>query len=174
MEILKAKGSDIDSVEAIYNSIHDLEESGLVSIGWIRGVYPVRKTAEDSLKRNDLFVMGDNGKIVAAAIINQVQVEEYKNVVWKHDAKDNEVMVLHTLVVDPLERSRGYGKAFVAFYENYARQQGCAELRMDTNMINENARKMYKKLRYEEVGITDCVFNGIPDVKLVCLEKYLG
>ena len=81
MEILKAKESDIDSVEAIYNSIHDQEESGLVSIGWIRGVYPVRKTAEDSLKRNDLFVIGDKGKIVAAAIINQVQVEEYKNVV---------------------------------------------------------------------------------------------
>lgn len=88
--------------------------------------------------------------------------------------KDNEVMVLHTLVVDPLERSRGYGKVFVAFYENYARQQGCAELRMDTNMINKSARKMYKKLGYEEVGIIDCVFNGIPDVKLVCLEKYLG
>ena len=45
---------------------------------------------------------------------------------------------------------------------------------MDTNMINKSARKMYKKLGQEEVGITDCVFNGIPDVKLVCLEKYLG
>ena len=45
---------------------------------------------------------------------------------------------------------------------------------MDTNMINKSARKMYKKLGYEDVGLTDGVFNGIPDVKLVCLEKYLG
>ena len=25
---------------------------------------------------------------------------------------------------------------------------------------------------HEEVGIVPCVFNGIPDVQLVCLEKY--
>lgn len=32
---------------------------------------------------------------------------------------------------------------------------------------------MYQKLGYEERGIVPCVFNGIPDVQLVCLEKYL-
>ena len=35
---------------------------------------------------------------------------------WKHDAKDNEVMVLHTLVVDPLERSGIVKKCAVGEY----------------------------------------------------------
>ena len=35
------------------------------------------------------------------------------------------------------------------------------------------ARAMYQKLGYEERGIVPCVFNGIPGVQLVCLEKYL-
>ena len=33
---------------------------------------------------------------------------------------------------------------------------------------------MYNKLGYKEVDIVPTVFNGIPDVNLVLLEKYLG
>ena len=45
---------------------------------------------------------------------------------------------------------------------------------MDTNERNLVARKMYKKLNYEEIDMVPTVFNGIPDVNLVLLEKYLG
>ena len=173
MEVRRAQAGDIDKIELIYEHIHDEEECGAATIGWIRNVYPVRKTAEDALKREDLFVMIDEGQFVATAIINQIQVPEYVNAAWKHAAGENEVMVLHTLVVDPKEKKKGYGKAFVAFYEEYAKQHNCNELRMDTNARNERARKMYAKLGYEETGIVGCVFNGIPDVQLVCLEKHL-
>ena len=140
MKIRKAKESDIDQIEKIYDHIHDLEESGLITIGWIRGIYPIRKTAEDSLARGDLFVMEDENEVVATAIINQIQVPDYAEAKWKYDVEDNEVMVLHTLIVNPKHRAKGYGKAFVAFYEKYAKKTGCMELRMDTNARNENAR----------------------------------
>ena len=174
MEIRKAQQVDIDSIEEIYERVHDTEEQGLTTIGWIRGVYPVRKTAEDALNRGDLFVMLEDGKVVAAAVINQTQVNEYKDAAWRHEAPDQDVMVLHCLVVDPLVKGRGHGRAFVGFYEDYAKQQGCLALRMDTNEKNTRARKLYQWLGYEEVGIVPCVFNGIPNVQLVCLEKYLG
>lgn len=173
MEILKAQAADLDVIEQIYNRIHDEEEKKTAVIGWDRHVYPVRKTAEQALQRENLFVMKDKGRVVAAAIINQIEVPEYKHAAWKHEAGENGVMVLHTLVVDPEAGRHGYGKAFVAYYESYARQNHCPELRMDTNVINQRARQMYHQLGYEEIGIVGCVFNGIPGVKLVCLEKYL-
>ena len=74
MEILKAKETDIDDIERIYEHIHDEEENGRAVIGWIRNVYPVRKTAEDALRRNDLFVTKEENEVVAAAVINQIQV----------------------------------------------------------------------------------------------------
>lgn len=117
--------------------------------------------------------MTDDDKIVAAAIINQIQVDEYKNAAWTKTAPENEVMVLHGLVVNPSEKHKGYGKAFVAFYEDYAKQNGCTVLRMDTNVTNTGDRSLYKKLGYKEVGFIKCVFNGIPNVQLVCLEKIL-
>lgn len=174
MEIRKAKEADLDRIEEIYENTHDREEKGLTTIGWIRSVYPTRATAQDALNREDLFVMIDEGQIVAAAILNQIQVAEYQDAAWKHDEKEHEVMVLHCLVVDPFANGRSYGRAFVAFYEDYAKRHGCSALRMDTNARNTRARKLYQSLGYEEIGIVGCNFNGIPNVQLVCLEKYLG
>ncbi len=165
---------DIDAVEHIYDLVHDAEENGTLQIGWERGTYPVRQTAVDAVTRGDLFVEEVDGAIVATAIINQRQDPEYKECPWKYDVPDNQVMVLHTLVVNPEMKGNGYGRAFVAFYENYAREHYCPYLRMDTQSKNTAARKFYAKQGYSEAGIIHCVFNRIPNVELICLEKKLA
>ena len=162
---------DLDAIDAIYQDIHDGEEAGRTTIGWIRSVYPTRATAETSIRAGDMFVMEEDGRIVAAAKINQEQVPEYADAHWSADAPPEQVMVLHTLVVSPGEAGRGCGTRFVAWYEEYALAHGCPYLRMDTNERNKAARALYARLGYREPGIVDCVFNGIPGVRLVCLEK---
>lgn len=172
--IRKAREEDIDRIEEIYERILLQQDMGKASVGWIRGIYPTRKTAEDSLRAGDLFVLEDGGVVVAAAKINQEQVPAYQGAAWSNpDAPDDQVMVLHTLVVDPAFSGKGYGSQFVKYYEEYALEQGCPCLRMDTNARNETARRLYGRLGYREAGIVPCVFNGIPDVQLVCLEKIL-
>lgn len=173
MVFRKATATDISAIADIYEAIHTEEETGRTSIGWIRGVYPTRKTAEASLKRDDLFVAEENGIIVGTAIINQQQVNVYEGADWENRADDSEVMVLHTLVISPRAFKKGYGKAFVKFYEDYALSQNCPYLRMDTNARNIRARAMYQKLGYKEIGTVPCTFNGIEGVQLVLLEKRL-
>ena len=148
----KAVISDIDSVGKIYEALHDEEEKGVISTGWIRGVYPTRSTAAEAFERGDLFVCEENGVILGAGIINQIQV---------------------TLVISPSDSGRGLGTEFVRFYESYARDHRCPILRIDTNARNTAARAMYRRLGYTEAAIVPTVFNGIPDVKLVLLEKRL-
>ena len=169
----KATPNDIDAIAAIYAEIHTEEEAGRTTTGWQRAIYPTRKTAEDSVALGDMFVAEEDGSIVAAARINREQVDVYAHVPWLYEAADDEVMVLHTLVVSPTVKGRGVGSAFVAFYEKYALENGCPILRMDTNERNTAARSLYKKLGYREAGVIPCVFNGIPGVGLVCLEKNL-
>ena len=171
--IRKACKADIPAIAAIYDRLHDAEEAGKAEIGWVRGVYPTKGTAQAALERGDLFVMEEGGKVVGAAILNQTQVPEYYGAPWEFPARDEEVMVLHTLVIDPAAKGQGCGQAFVKCYEDYARRSGSPCLRMDTNAKNENARRFYKKLGYSEVGIVPCVFNGIDGVNLVLLEKKL-
>ena len=172
--IRKASHSDINAVAGIYGSLHDEEEAGRLTIGWERGVYPVRKTAEDALRRGDLFVMEDSGSIIGAAIINHIQPEAYREGKWARDDSDYRILVLHTLVIAPVASGRGYGTEFVRFYEAYALSLGCTALRMDTNARNMAARQMYKHLGYCEIGIVPTAFNGIAGVDLVLLEKVIA
>ncbi len=168
-----ATEKDIKAIAEIYEDIHTDEESGKLSIGWQRGVYPTEQTAADSVAAGDMFVCERDGIIVAAAKINKDQVDVYEGAAWEYPAQDHEVCVLHTLVVSPKVMTRGIGREFVEFYEKYALETGCPYLRMDTNERNKRARAFYAKVGYKEIGIVPCVFNGIDGVNLVLLEKKL-
>lgn len=174
MTIRQATAKDIDAVEKLYDAIHTAEENGKQTIGWIRGIYPVRKTAEMAHARDDLFVLEDGGEIRGTGILNKIQVDSYAEGHWEHIVPDEQVCVLHTLVIAPDSAGKGYGRAFIEYYEAYAHENGCTELRIDTNARNAVARAMYKKHGYTEIGIVPTVFNGIGGVQLVLLEKYLG
>lgn len=69
--------------------------------------------------------MEEDGRILAAARINREQVPEYASCHWTYDAPDSEVMVIHTLVVDPDFSGYGIGSKFVRFYEELALEYGC-------------------------------------------------
>lgn len=174
MTIRKATREDITAVIDIYTEVQLSDEKGLSTVGWKRGIYPTEETAENSLSRGDLFVLEDEGHVIGTAIINQSQADVYASGNWQHEASPDNVMVLHTLAISPSAARKGYGRAFVAFYEDYALSHGCRYLRMDTNEKNTAARAVYKKLGYCEVGIAHCNFNGLPETNLVLLEKYLG
>ena len=167
----KADRGDLDAICRIYEKSHDAEEAGLSTTGWLRGIYPVRATAEASLDRDDMYVAELDGKTVATGVINQIQVDVYYGCGWKYRAADEEVSVLHTLAVDPDARGAGVGPAFVRFWEQLAADRGCRVLRIDTNAINKRARRMYADLGYIETDIVPTVFNGIPGVDLVLMEK---
>ena len=171
--IRRAVKKDLDAICEIYSDIHTMEESGSVVIGWDRNIYPTRATAEAALERGDIFVEEADGQIVGTGIINQVQVDTYAKANWSYEAPDDQVMVLHTLIISPKAAGKGFGRQFVRFYEEYALKNGCPVLRIDTNARNTTARKMYRKLGYREADIISCVFNGIEGVQLVHLEKRL-
>lgn len=171
--IRKATENDILAIAEIYEDIHDEEEAGNLTTGWIRGVYPTSETAAYAIGKGEMYVMEDGGRIVAAAKINHEEDPSYADGNWEFDAPKDQILVIHTLVVSPSAMSRSCGKQFIAFYEQLAIEMNCKYLRMDTNEKNLRARKFYSKIGYKEIGIVPCQFNGIEAVNLVLLEKKL-
>lgn len=169
----KADTNDLDQIEGIYSRNHDEEEAGRITTGWIRDVYPTRETAKEAVEAGEMFVLEENGRILTCGRINKEQAEQYYKVDWRYPAPEEKVMVLHTLMTDPPLTGKGYGKIFVSCYENYAVENSCPYLRLDTNERNSRAVEMYRKLGYLEAGTVPCVFNGIPDVRMVLFEKKL-
>ena len=87
-----------------------------------------------------MFGIGPYLIISGAGIINKIQVDVYLEAPWEYDAKDDQICVLHTLVISPKVSGKGLGTRFVRFYEKYAKEHGCSELRLDTNERNKVAR----------------------------------
>lgn len=170
----KATAADIEAIAAIYEEILDLEEQGRLSTGWVRGLYPCGETIEKALAAQSLYVLEENGEILASGIIDHRQHPVYAKGAWSLPAGPEQVMVLHTLTVRPGARGKGLGRQFVAFYEDLAAGAGCLAARLDTNVINGAARKWYGRLGYREAGVESCQFNGIGGVRLVLFEKALG
>ena len=171
LQFRKAQKTDIERIWEIYLENHIEEEEGRATIGWNRNIYPVQATAEEALLRDDLFVAEDETGVVGTAIINHEQMDVYPLGNWQHAVPDDEIMVLHTLVISTQAARKGYAKEFVAFYEQYAKEHGCPYLRMDTNERNLRARAMYNKLGYREIGIVPCVFHSMTGINMVLLEK---
>ncbi len=168
-----ADREDLDAIEAIFQEVHTEEEEGRAVIGWNRRIYPTRATAEAALERGDIYVLEEEGVVFGTAIINELQVDAYEKGHWEENPPEEKVLVLHTLAISPRGEGRGLGKAFVAFYEEEALRRGRPYLRLDTNAKNQRARFLYRSLGYREADIVPCVFNGLPGVNLVLLEKKL-
>jgi GNAT superfamily N-acetyltransferase len=167
----KAHEKDLDAIVSIYNGIFKDEEAGILTTGWVRGIYPTRKTAEDAIRAGEMFLEVHQGEIVACGRINAKQEPEYAKAFWQYPAEDTEVLVLHTLAVSRQTAGKGFGTEFIAYYEKVAADAGAKTLRLDTNKRNRAARRLYKHLGYREAGIVQATFNGIPSVALVLLEK---
>ena len=75
--IRKADAADLDAVVRVYEHVHDAEEAGPAQVGWVRGVYPVRSTAEAALEQGDLFVEEADGAVVGTGIFNRLQADVY-------------------------------------------------------------------------------------------------
>lgn len=72
-----------------------------------------------------------------------------------------------------MQPDRGLAAALSVFTSNTRGKTAAFACAMDTNQINAPARALYKRLGYREAGIVPCDFNGLGQIRLVCLEKLL-
>ena len=148
MLVRKAVPADVPAVTAIYEALLDREERGELSTGWIRGVYPTEQTALDALAAGTLYVLEDWGRVAAAAKLDQNQMAQYSQCTWRHDAPPEQVLVLHTLVVDPTVKGKGYGKELLHLAEEWAKSAGYRKLYLETHTNLSVALKLYEKMGF--------------------------
>jgi ribosomal protein S18 acetylase RimI-like enzyme len=170
--IRKALEKDLKEVETIYNEVLDYEAAQVSYTNWQKGLYPTRADGEKALAEGTLFVGEDEtGRLYGCVILNHIQPKEYDSISWEISAQANEVLVIHTLCIKPNCNGRGYGKEFVAFSEEHARQLKCKTIRLDTYEGNLPAIGLYSHLGFQLVGKCLFHFQNVIWETLVCMEK---
>ena len=169
-----AAAADLDAVCAIYREILAREKTGMRYTQWIEGLYPTRETAERGLREGTLYVLEEGGAVAASVILNGRQPAEYREIPWLYPAGEGGVLVIHTLCVSPDWAGRGLATRLADFAAGVALGSGRRVIRLDTNVKNTPAQRLYLGQGYRLAGRHHALHEGVLDTELLYLGRKLS
>ena len=126
MELREAAWSDLDELMAFYQEMSRvLDKKDFLPQG-NRGGFPAREMVREAIGAHGQFVGVEDGRIVAAYLLNHRCDSAYRTVTWGVDAPPEEVLILHALRVLPQYGGRGYARRLVEHAIQTARARGAA------------------------------------------------
>ncbi len=158
--IRRATDRDLDAVERAYDEHFRHEEIHGAFTVFKKGVYPTRRDAQSALDSGTLYVYEEDGDLLGSIIVDAVQPEEYRDITWGEPLCEDEVMVIHLLMVRPCAAGRGIGSALVRYAVELARARPCRALRLDTGSQNVPAVSLYKKSGFRIVAAAPMKVGG--------------
>ena len=126
-----------------------------------KGGFPPDEMIKGAIKERNQFIGIEDGRIVAAYIMNHDRDEAYHAVKWLIDANDNETVVLHALRVLPEYGGRGYSKQLVQHAIDTARERNLKSIRLDCIEGNDIPQKMYMSFGFKYVDKVEITYVDI-------------
>ena len=167
--IRKGNTSDIDELGDFYDTLNDYLVKTTNYPGWIKGVYPVRQTAEDAIKEDSLYVLTKGNSIAGSVILNHTPEKAYCQAEWSIKTGYDEIMVVRTLVVHPDFMRQGIATELMRFAKEKSIQAGMKAIRLDVSIENLPAIKLYECSGYKYIGTVDL---GLPYEHLKWFNLY--
>ena len=127
--------------------------------------YPAESEIDYDLSRDALFVMKEDGKIIASVSIEEDE-EVDKLECWNPDLAP--VGELARLAVQPEKQGQGIARQMLKFGMNELKRRGCKSIHFLVNKYNEKAIRSYAQFGFDVVG--EChLFNQ----DFLCYEQVL-
>ena len=163
-----AKESDFRAIQGFYwDVINDIHENNTSheNLGWERGIYPSDNFIQSSVAKGELYMLTENGVLLACVILNQECNEGYRGCAWSMDCTSDEILIPHALAVHPRMQGRGVGKIVVENILRIAKAEGRKSVRLDVLAACESAERLYRscgfafvaarEMFYEDAGWTE-------------------
>lgn len=146
--IRPAKISEIPDILAIAKACAvDMIQKGIYQ--WNEH-YPSEKAFKMDIKRKELYVLENDGRIIGTIVVSSLMDEEYEPIQWLTPNSKN--VYLHRVAIHPDFQGKGFAQQLMDFAEKHARQNGCISVRLDTFSQNERNQKFYETRGYIKLG----------------------
>lgn len=165
MLVRPAKAEEYEKVSAFYDTVIEGMKGKEFKPGWETGVYPAPEFLRSSVENGELYIGEEDGRWVAAMVLNHSVTDGYETVRWAVDAAPEEVLVVHALCTLPGLQGKGVARELMGHVLRIAREMGQKAIRLDVLNGNVPALRLYTsvgfeyrdtiKLFYEDTGLTD-------------------
>ncbi|WP_429375524.1 GNAT family N-acetyltransferase [Paenibacillus sp. DS2015] len=167
MSIIRPEKTDIHTIFEIFQECRfDLDAQGIKQ--W-DDIYPNKEVIEEDIQNQSIFILKHDEEIAGVVSYDEMEIEEYKSVDWKH--KDGRNIVIHRLSIRPKYQGQGIAKKLIQFVHGKSRQELYTSVRLDVYSDNQRAIDFYKKLGYELRGEVWFPRRSLP---FYCMEKNLS
>lgn len=126
-----------------------------------RGIFPSTEGLTNAVKNGVLYVREDDGEITAMIVLDNQQPPEFDNIDWLTKVPTDGAAVIHMVNTRPRHYRKGLAREFIAFAEDWGRENGCTVLRSECGSQNLPAVLMFKHLGFERVGVASIKVSGI-------------
>ena len=145
----KAAKEEFYKIRSLYWNLIDQEKDDPSFPHWKKEIHPSDEMIQNSIEREELYVLADGDEIAACVIANDEEPEGYADAPWQIDS--DEVIVLHVLAVHPNHRGKGLARKLVENVIEQERKAGKKALRLDVIENNTTAEKLYQKLGFRYI-----------------------
>tara|TARA_B100001057_G_C22689073_1_gene887008 strand:- start:409 stop:912 length:504 start_codon:yes stop_codon:yes gene_type:complete len=167
MKIRLAKNDDIKRIVEIANACADhMISKGIFQ--WDKD-YPNKETFKTDLDKGTLFTIEDKHEILGCICISLNIDEFYKSVKWITETNKN--VYVHRLAIHPQYQGRGLALKLMDYANEFAIQNNCESIRLDTFSGNPRNNKFYTLQGYTKIG--EIYFRNQSEMPFNCYEKIL-
>ena len=161
MQIRTATQADHPNVMVFYDAMNaEIGRQAFLHIQY-RGGFPPNDMVVSAIDNRELFVGEEDGRIVAAYIMNSEADAAYNTVQWQIVAPKDQVCILHALRVDLAYGRRGFARRLVLHSIETATRRGKKAIRLDCLDENEAPQKMYLSLGFRYIGTVPILYEDI-------------
>ena len=108
-----------------------------------RGIFPSTEGLTNAVKNGVLYVREDDGEITAMIVLDNQQPPELDNIDWLTKVPADGAAVIHMVNTRPRHYRKGLAREFIAFAEDWGRENGFTVLRSECGSQNLPAVLMF-------------------------------
>ncbi len=143
---------DFDTVKSKYIDVIENTPKIHRHAHWEYGKHPSDELLKFYIDRGEMYFLSEGENIAGMTVISMCQGDDYRNISWQEDLKNDEVATLHLLAVCPAYRGKSLGITILEKAIDIAVRNGKKALRLDALKTNLPARRMFERAGFSYRG----------------------
>lgn len=155
----KANLKEAEKILMFYRDIIKSIEGSIFNPKW-NDSYPDLEFIESSIKKGELYIYSIDNQIKASLVLNSRFSPEYDDVDWIVNAKDDEIVVIHTFAA---LGGHGIGKEIFNIIRENALKKNKKTVRADIIDGNIGALKVFESFGFEYIKSVEMFHPAVGD-----------
>lgn len=169
----KASIRDIDQIRTLYWRLLDSSPEYGRILQWKKNIYPNDNDWNNYIVNDEMYLILDNINVIGAVAVTNAQSKEYRKIHWRVKANDQEVAVVHLLMILPEYQGGGAATAALDEIIKLATDKQKRVVRLDAIGTNVPAQKLYEKYGFVNCGTAQEYYESTGETEFVFYEYTL-